>query len=589
MYMTTSPVQEEYLIDQILWWTYYDCAKISSQDRCCSRKRGWMWCRHARMLSNCITISRKWSRIALRHLWGRYAGLTQLWRSIRYRAPTNVITMEQQKCLEFYSSFVRRLCLREENDFSFSSVAILEAAVQLENRSLFPIIEKLELGAAWTRHRMCIALLPHLITNQTRSVKLEFQGREQSPDTLFRYFDMIARRTNRLKSLQVLLALSEEDQQSVRQTLQGQRVCDLSHSLDIFRRLTSLTKLSLYPALCSIDILDVIGDLPHLATLKLIDIESDTAAVSFPSSLKNPRRRYGKFRNIKELWIQTTLWSMDVFFGLFFSDATLSSLEIINIELRDNPTSTRDFEVLARAGRNLKDLTLTVTGNPQTQLDIALLSGIGLCPLLESLTILHPKFLTLDKDFDLSHCWPQLKRLELDRYSGILGLGLSPDELTQYDGPGLSYSSLGQLAKCLPNLDQLKICMIIGPTYDLPGIESEDFQPFQNLSRLEFSNSFFNWKVNGYLPTAIGYITALIPLNCCPYPHPGNFRLQLAGILAGDLAVWKRFQAEWDGYIEDMASHFRVAVGGKRTQVALMRRLGQIIDGTSDSDLVAQE
>jgi hypothetical protein len=66
--MTIKVAEQDPLIDQILYFVHSGCLKIGKKLFCLKRKP----CKHARTLAACAVVSRQWSNIAVRYLWGRY-------------------------------------------------------------------------------------------------------------------------------------------------------------------------------------------------------------------------------------------------------------------------------------------------------------------------------------------------------------------------------------------------------------------------------------------------------------------------------------------------------------------------------------
>jgi hypothetical protein len=426
---------------------------------------------------------------------------------------SRVICLEQVKRFEYYCQFIKRIFIRRPlpsnpvNEWHILAEIFLQ--IEHSTRPLCPRLEDIKIGSHVTSIRGGYIILERFASSSTKTVTLQFAMETISTALLSRYLETIARKSDKITSLEVffLYPNTERELEDVTNT-QVLRV----HSpdcLDSFGKMVALDTLSLDAHLLTLELLDSIGDLPHLQVLKV------------PGPLcrdmigNNVQPRRDKFPSLAQLKIRGEIYTLKNYFMAYFSLNPGSVLSKLDISLEDTPTRKDDFTFFKNLPQGLREIQLDIFhgGFP---LQFRYLDWLGACKELALIRVTHPLFMSF-QGFNVAHlrCCQNLTRLHLykqDYAKLLLAEDLpagDPWGLSSIQPDGADIYILGVLAESLPRLIELWITVVASPTRR-SGMQ--DIVPFQQLEHLIFgSGSFVNHRQSGFdEDEAARYISDLV-------------------------------------------------------------------------------
>lgn len=356
----------------------------------------------------------------------------------------------------------------------------------------------------------CQLILEALLSSSVKSLQLEFKC---NGSNLFRlYFDIIASKADKMTSLSLLtsgvIRVSRED------GVKG--LGPLHPSLEYIGRLVCLESLIIDPWLVDFDLLDTLGDLPRLKSLKIFNACYKGRRVRTLDLTSSKSHRDGRFGSLERLEIRASIPSLTAILQAFFLDV-LGRLQLLGCIFDDDEPIFLDF---------LKCVTHLPTSlqigfqngearSSPRPLDLSALSNmIGDCSLSQlDIThadfIYHPDHRELEKIICL---WTNIRHLTLRKWGCVTYHRKTPDDLLAYNGDRFDFTCLAIFAKNMPKLTFLSITILACNTEEVQN-QIGSLVPFGDLQYLTFNHSsFINRGIRGFDErVAANYISALIP------------------------------------------------------------------------------
>jgi hypothetical protein len=380
-------------------------------------------------------------------------------------------------------------------------------------------------------------------------------GLRFDPTLLFNYLTTVAARAPELETLS-FLNVCVRHAHSREQLAIHVNDPELLRAFGLLQRFGSLRLLGMDGSFLTLNILDIIGDLPLLHDLIVYGLCRRRAPYTLPPA-QSVEKRKGKFRALKSLllyWAKVD--TVESFLQIYLHEPNHSLLDV-RFSTPDRIGEARNFEWLSLAN-GVQELEHLHVEFARTDGELAdhNLTGLKACRKLRSLNIDHTTYLTINQaSFQkIISSWANLTELCLSNGGTFGQLGLSPEELAVHADLGrIDISCLGTLASQLHRLKNLEICVLACDTSRLNSKSKGRLEPFQNLCYLEFGRmSLVNWSLPGFNHNeAAGYISALVS------PKTEFIVLALEEKSLDDLPATDGYQ-EWIPFAKDYSRFLRI-------------------------------
>lgn len=376
----------------------------------------------------------------------------------------------------------------------------------MNEKSLIPHLKALRLGGEFTESPGSQLVAAKLSPTSLTSLSLEFRlNSDQLPYILSSYFSILV--TPRFKVLEQLsiregfLPPRPHQRNPPKTTTPLMSPELITH----FSQLHSLRSLSLDPIFVSIELLNVVGELPVLKELKLNGQEE-----SRPRNLElgdvldgysDESKREAKFKSLATLSADVNLKSLMALLGTMFPTRAFRGsgvLRRVSLAINGGSLDADGLQTIGLLPDGVESLVMEafVQSNSEEGIDVknffaaSLLYASGQRN-LQHLSIAHYKQIIMDNGTlgRFLACWPSLRVLELKRIckGGRLDL---PDADDSSEAGYLDLTCLDVIARHSPRIEQLALSLRCG---DASALRVDPSGTFHHLRSLSLVNSLMDY------------------------------------------------------------------------------------------------